>query len=246
MDIIKIMIVDDIKEIRNYFNSTIEKEDDMQVIASAGSGVEAVAVLKEKQPDVILLDIQMETKTAGIDFARFVNKKYPEIKIIILTIHDEDELLFQAYNAGVMDYIVKSSSVDQIVSSVRNVHENKLLLRPDVAEKIIGEFSKLRNQQKSMLFTLSILSKLTNSEFEVLCCIYEGNSYRDVAASRFVSQATIKSQVNSILKKFEMTRMKDIITLLKELDFYEILKSFKREGGDYTSDDYQRRRARFR
>ena len=226
MSPIKIMIVDDIKEIRDHFQTIVQKEEDMEVIATAASGVEAVHELQKQRPDVILLDIQMETKTAGIDFARFAQTKYPEIKIIILTIHNEDELLFQAYNAGVMDYIVKSSSTELIVNSIRNVHANQLLLRPEVAEKIVSEFSKLREQQRSLLFTLNILTKLTNSEFEVLRCLYEGNTYRDVAESRFVSQATIKSQVNSILKKFGMSRMKDIISLLEELRFYEMLNTF--------------------
>jgi DNA-binding NarL/FixJ family response regulator len=228
MNKIKIMIVDDINEIRDYFSSVVQKEPDMEVITTAISGVETIQKLKVNKPDVILMDIQMESKTAGIDATVYIRKKYPQIKIIILTINQEDELLFQAYDAGAMDYIIKSNPSDQIINAIRSVHANNLMLRPDVAKKIVSECNKLRSQQKVLINTLTILTRLTNSEFEVLKCIYEGNSYKTVAEARFVSQATIKTQVNSILKKFEMSRMKDVLSLLENLDFYEITKVFYR------------------
>ncbi len=223
---IKIFIVDDSKEICDYFCSIIRKEEDMEVTGVAYSGEETLKKIEIQQPDVILMDIQMESRTAGIDTALKIREKYPQIKIIILTIHKEDELLFQAYNAGVMDYIVKGHPSDQILNSIRNVYENKLMLRPDVAKKIVDEYNKLREQKEKLLYALTILTKLTNSEFEVLKSIYEGNTYRNIAKSRFVSYTTVKSQVNSILKKFDMARMKDVVELLHEIDFYEIIKSF--------------------
>ena len=224
MEKIKVMIVDDIQEIRDHFCKIISQEDGMEVVITANSGVSAMSALKNQIPDVILLDIQMETKTAGLDFARYAQKVFPQIKIIILTIHEEDELLFQAYNAGVMDYIMKSDSTEQVISSIRNVFQNKLMLRPDTAEKIVQEFSKLRSERNSFLFVLHFLTKLTNSEFEILKCVYEGQSYRNIAGSRYVSMSTIKTQVNSILRKFEKPRMKDIITLLDEVNFNEFVK----------------------
>ncbi len=123
-----------------------------------------------------------------------------------------------------MDYIVKTDSITQIINSIRNVYINKLMLRPDIAEKIIDEFTRMKTRQKSLLYTFNILSKLTNSEFEILKCFYEGNSYKTIAETRFVSQATIKSQVNSILKKFEMKSMKEVLKPLNLVNFSEFLK----------------------
>lgn len=220
---IKILIVDDIADIREYFQMILSKEPDMEVVGLASSGIEAFQKAKELNPDVILMDIQMETRTAGIDATNAIKYIVPDVRVIILTIHEEDEYLFQAYCAGVMDYIVKTDSISQILNSIRTVYANKLMLRPGVADKIIDEFTRLKTQQKSMIYILNIISKLTNSEFEILKCFYEGSSYKTISETRFVSQATIKSQVNSILKKFEMKNMKEVIKLLKQINFHEIL-----------------------
>ena len=224
MDKIRLMIVDDMTDIREYFNMILSKEPDITLIGQASSGIEAVQKARELKPDVILMDIQMETRTAGIDATIAIRASNPDIKIIILTIHEEDEYLFQAYCAGVMDYIVKTDSISQIINSIRTVYSNQLMLRPGIADKIIYEFSRLKSQQRSMLYILNIISKLTNSEFEILKCFYEGNTYKTISETRFVSPATVKSQVNSILKKFEMKSMKEVVRLLEQLDFDRIIK----------------------
>lgn len=224
MNKIKILIVDDMTDIREYFNMILSKEPDIEVVGLASSGIEAVQKARDLKPDVILMDIQMETRTAGIDATTVIKGMDPNVKIIILTIHEEDEYLFQAYCAGVMDYIVKTDSISQIINSIRTVFSNKLMLRPGIADKIIDEFSRLKTQQNSLIYILNIISKLTNSEFEILKCFYEGNTYKTISETRFVSPATVKSQVNSILKKFEMKTMKDVIKLLKQMNFNEIIK----------------------
>ena len=137
-------------------------------------------------------------------------------------------MLFQAFSVGAMDYIVKTDSISKIVSSIENVSRNQLQLRSDVATKIVSEFQRIQNERASLLYTLNILTKMTNSEFEVLCCIFNGNTYKEVAKTRFVSEATIKSLVNSILKKFEMKRMKDVIDLLNQVDFSQIAEMMQR------------------
>lgn len=224
MDKIKLLIVDDMTDIREYFKMILSKEPDMEVVGLASSGIEATQMARELKPDVILMDIQMETRTAGIDATNAIKSFNPEVRVIILTIHEEDEFLFQAYCAGVMDYIVKTNSISEILNSIRTVYANKLMLRPGVADKIIDEFARLKAQQNSMIYTVNLLSKLTNSEFEILKCYFEGNSYKTISETRFVSQATIKSQVNSILKKFEMKTMKDVVKILHHMNFAEIIK----------------------
>lgn len=224
MNKIKVIVVDDMLDIREYFSMILSKEPDMDIVGLASSGIEAIQKARETKPDVILMDIQMETRTAGIDAVKVIKSNDPDIKIIILTIHEEDEYLFQAYCAGVMDYIVKTNSITQILNSIRTVHTNELRLRPGVADKIIEEFTRLKENEGTMIYTLNIISKLTNSEYEILKCFYEGQSYKAISDTRFVSQSTVKSQVNSILKKFELKSMKEVVKLLKHLNFSEFIK----------------------
>jgi len=219
---IRILMADDNAEIRKYFREILGREPGFTIAGEAGSGEECVALARELRPDIILMDIQMETETAGIDATRAIHESLPECKIIILTIHSDDEMLFRAYSSGAMDFIVKTDSIAKIISSIEKVSQNQMQLRSDVAAKIVTEFQRIQNEHASMLYVMNILTKMTNSEFEVLCCIYNGDSYRDVAKTRFVSETTIKSQINSILKKFNMKRMKDVIAVLNKVDFSQL------------------------
>ncbi len=219
---IRILLADDNAEIRAYFRGILNREPNFTVVGEAESGRDCLMLATRERPDIILMDIQMETETAGIDATRIIHKTLPGCKIIILTIHSDDEMLFQAYSSGAMDYIVKTDSISKIVSSIEKVSQNQLQLRSDVATKIVTEFQRIQDEKASLLYILNILTKMTNSEFEVLCCIYNGDSYREVAKTRFVSEVTIKSQVNSILKKFEMKRMKDVIAVLNQVNFAQI------------------------
>ncbi|NLO10689.1 MAG: response regulator transcription factor [Clostridiales bacterium] len=223
MDKIKILIVDDMADIREYFQMILSREPDIEVIGTATSGIEAVQKTKDLMPDVILMDIQMETRTAGIDATNTIISANPDVKIIVLTIHEEDEYIFQAYCAGVMDYIVKTDSISQILNSIRTVYANKLMLRPGVANKIIDEFTRMKTQQTSMIYVLNIVSRLTNSEYEILKSFYQGGTYKSISETRYVSISTIKSQVNSILKKFEMKSMKEVVKLLKQINMSEFI-----------------------
>lgn len=223
MDKIKVIIVDDIADIREYFASILAKEPDMMLIGQAKSGAEAVKLAKELKPHVILMDIMMETPTSGLEATEKILADNPDIKIIILTIQEDDNLLFRAYCVGVMDYILKTDSVSYISNSIRNVYQNQLLLRPNVAQKIVGEFTRLKEQHKSIIYVFNMMSSLTNSEFEILCLFFNGSNSREIAKTRFVSSTTVKSQVNSILHKFKMKNMKEVVQLLKQMKFDDFM-----------------------
>ena len=222
---IRIMMADDSPEIRSYFANMISHEADMELAGTASSGAEAVQMARELRPDIILMDIQMETRIAGISASKQILTEFPETKIIILTILEDDDLLFQAYCAGVIDYIIKTDSISQILTSVRNAYHNQMILRPKYAEKIILELKRVREEQNDLLHGLNILTMLSNSEFEVLKCLYQGMNARQISESRYVSQGTVKSQIHSILKKFDMKSVSDVVRHLKTIRFDRIIET---------------------
>lgn len=222
MNKIRVVIADDMAKIRDYFSMILSSESDMEVIGTASSGAEAYRISMENKPDIVLMDVQMEAEMAGIDATQRLKQDLDGVKVIILTIHEEDEIIFKAYAAGAMDYIVKTSSIVDVITSIRNVYNNRLSLRPEYAEKIVGEFTRIKNEQKSMVYTLNIVSRLTNTEFEILKDVYAGKTYRQIAKQRSVEDVTIRSQVNRILKKFEKESMKEVLNLLKELRIFDI------------------------
>jgi len=218
---IRVMIVDDLKNIRDYFQMILENEPDMEVVATAESGVEAVNRFRETEPEVVLMDIQMETRIAGIEATVKIKEMNPDTKVIILTIHEEDEFLFRAYSAGAMDYIVKTNSVADILRSIRDASKNQLSLKPATAQKILNEYYRIKDNQSKMVQILNIVSRLTNSEYDVLKSAYDGYSYRTIAELRFVEEVTIRGHVTKILRKFNARSMKEVIRTLKEISFFE-------------------------
>jgi DNA-binding NarL/FixJ family response regulator len=220
----KILIVDDLINIREYFEMIISNEKDMTVLGTAGSGAEAVRMAEQLSPDIVLMDIQMETNTAGIEAIKKIKRMNEKIKIIVLTIHEEDELLFKAYSAGAKAYIIKTDSVADIITSIRGAFNDTLSLKPQDANKILKEFSRLSNMQDDMMSVIKIVSNLTVSEYEIVKAVYEGKKYRQIAQERFVEEVTIRGHVNKILKKFKKRRMKDVVRLLREFQFFESWK----------------------
>ena len=222
---IRVMMADDSPEIRSYFSNIISHEEDMELAGTASSGVEAVRMARELRPDIILMDIQMETRVAGISASQQILTEFPGTKIIILTILEDDDLLFQAYCAGVIDYIIKTDATDRILTSIRNAYKNQLILRPEYAEKIIDELKRVREEQHSLLYSLNTLSRLSNSEFEVLKSLYQGLNARQISEERFVSLGTVKTQIHSILQKFGFKSVSEVVRKLHEINFDYIIDS---------------------
>ena len=228
MNRIRIIMADDNPEICSYFSGILSREEDMELVGTAASGAKAVQLARRTKPDIVLMDIQMETRTAGITASRQIIAELPDTKVIILTILEDDELLFQAYCAGVIDYIIKTDAADQILTSIRNAYRNQLILRPQYAEKIIDELKRVSEEQVSLLYSLNVLTKLSNSEFEVLKSLYQGMNARQISEERFVSLGTVKTQIHSILKKFGMKSVIEVVRQLHIIHFDSIAESMNR------------------
>ena len=208
---IRLVIVDDMPDIRNYLAEELAAaSEQFSVVGAAEDGTEAVKLVDSLLPDVVLMDIQMKTRT----------ERHPDIKCIALTIHEDDELIFQAYLAGAADYIIKTRSIDTIKNSILAVVNNRLLLRPEVGQRLIQEYQRVQNQENRMKETMQVMLKINTTEYEILRMACAGMSYKQMARERYVEETTIRSQINHILKKFQKNRMKDVVALLNELHIF--------------------------
>lgn len=218
---IRLVIVDDMPDIRNYLAEELAAaSEQFSVVGAAEDGTEAVKLVDSLLPDVVLMDIQMKTRTEGIYAIRIIHERHPDIKCIALTIHEDDELIFQAYLAGAADYIIKTRSIDTIKNSILAVVNNRLLLRPEVGQRLIQEYQRVQNQENRMKETMQVMLKINTTEYEILCMACAGMSYKQMARERYVEETTIRSQINHILKKFQKNRMKDVVALLNELHIF--------------------------
>lgn len=220
---IKVLIAEDMEPIRRKYVKIINGSEDLEVVSDVGSGEEAVEQAKEKKPDVILMDIEMETPDAGIRATQSILQDNPDVRIIILTVYEEDELIFTAFQLGVCDYILKNASQEEIIRSIHNAYENNCPLRPEIASRILGEFKRVRSYETSFLYAVNIVSSLTTTELEILGLLLEGKSRREVCSLRQVEMSTVKTQIHNILQKFDKTSMDEVIDLINKMNLNDFI-----------------------
>lgn len=209
---IKVLIAEDMEPIRKRYVNVLNSDPNIEVIGDVATGSTACELAFSLKPDVILMDIEMESKDAGIRATGQILSKLPNVKIIILTVYEEDEMIFSAFQLGACDYILKISQNEDIINGVIGAYHNQSPIRPEIASKIRNEFKRVKTYESSFLFMLNILSTLTPRELDTLNLLINGHTKKEVCQLRCVEMSTVKSQVHSILKKFKKRNISDIIT----------------------------------
>lgn len=222
---IRVCICDDAEYVCDIISEHLKSAEDIDVIGFAHDSEEVLELVSEK-PDILLLDIQMENDTAGIDCIPDILEKSPGTKIIMLTSFDNEDYIYSAMINGAVDYVVKDDVVERIVPKIRNIHNNINDFDNETVRKFVNKAREFASNHVSCLYLVNILIKLSNNEYEILKAIYNGETYSDIAKSRFIEEITVRSTVSRILKKFNMKTMKDVIVALKETQVFELMDKF--------------------
>ena len=220
---IKILIAEDTEPLRRLYKKIINAAPDMKVVADTDTGKDAVTLTLQTQPDVILMDIEMETPDAGLRAVESILGAKQNPKIIILTVYEEDELIFTAFRLGVIDYLIKNAPPQEILESIRNAYLNQSPLRPELASKILGEFKRVKTYETSFLFAVDIVSSLPPTELQLLRLLLDGKSRREICALRHVEMSTVKTQINHILKKFGKKSVEEVTAMISSLNLYDLI-----------------------
>ena len=209
---IRVLICDDHALFRRGLVMVLESEDGIEVVAEAEDGEDAIAKAAETAPDVILMDVRMP-KMSGIDATRAIADVVPAAKILMLTVSDEEEDLYEAVKAGATGYLLKEISIEEVANAIRAVITGQSLISPSMASKLLSEFNNLAKaaQQKVMA------PKLTDRELQVLKLVAQGLSNREVAEQLFISENTVKNHVRNILEKLHLhSRMEAVVYAVRE------------------------------
>lgn len=220
---IRVLIAEDMEPIRQLYAKIISSADDMEIVADVGTGEMAVKKALEYHPDVILMDIEIEKKDAGLRAVEEIYHAGLNPKIIILTVYEEDEMIFTAFQLGVCDYLLKNAPQEEVLTSIRNAYHNNSPLRPELATKILGEFKRVKSYETSFLFAVNIVSSLTQTELELLRLLLDGKSRREICALRHVEMSTVKTQVHNILKKFGKKSIDEVASLIQSMNLYDFI-----------------------
>ena len=233
---IRVMIAEDMEPIRRLYRKFIDAAEDMTVVGEAATGAEAVEIAGQVRPDVILMDIEMETKDAGLRAMRSLDEAGVSAKVIILTVYEEDDLIFTAFQLGACDYVMKNAPEEDVLRSIRDAAGGTSPLRPELASKILGELRRVRSYETSFLYAVNIVSALTDTELETLRLTLDGMSRREICAARGVEMSTVKSQIHSLLRKFNRKSMDEVVALIEELHLQDLIPTLgSSRGGSESS-----------
>lgn len=222
MEKIKILLCDDMDYTCKYFTIILSKEEDFEIVGMTNNHESCMAMIESTHPDVVLLDIQMSSEDDGIVILEEIKEKHPEIKVIMLTIHEDDEMIFRALSGGACDFLLKSSEEKIIFDSIRSAYNGITSINPCIAQKLLSQCQKMKKRQKEAIHFINSVAQLTSTEYQILRLVYDGYSYSDIANQRFVADVTIRTQVNKILKKFGAKNMKELIKQLKDAQIFDM------------------------
>jgi DNA-binding NarL/FixJ family response regulator len=195
---IRVAVVDDQDVVRSGFAALLKTQPDFEVVGVAGDGVEAVALCREQQPDVVLMDVRMP-KMDGIEATRRIVEEVGEAtRVLVLTTFDLDEYVYDALGAGASGFLLKDATAEALFDAVRVVAAGNALLSPRVTRRLIGEFARLRPK---LPVRPAALSELTPRETEVLRHVAEGLSNAEIAERLVVAEETVKTHVSRMLMK---------------------------------------------
>ncbi len=216
---IRIIVAEDIKIMRENLVEILTAEKDMVVVGEASSGEQVVELVEKVACDIVLLDIDMETGTAGIEAARQILTFNTKVKLIFLTVQEDEDIIIDAMGVGAADYVTKTLDCKNVIEHIRHVMKGKIVLETMVQKILNNEFFRMkRNQQDSVDFIKKIML-LTQSENQIIACLLKGMKVNDIAESRYVEVVTIKKQITNLLRKMNCRRTKELTELLR---FYKI------------------------
>jgi two-component system response regulator NreC len=204
---VRLLIADDHKIFRQGIKKLLEEEQDLQVVGEAADGREVVKKATELKPDIILMDIAMANLN-GLEATKQIKKVLPESKIIMLTMHKNEEYVLQSFQAGASGYILKEGAVEELVSAIRSIYADKSFLSPTVSKTLVDAYLRKMETGK----TETPFDLLTDREREVLQLIAEGFTNREVAKQLFISVKTVEAHRAHIMQKLNIH---DIAKLVK-------------------------------
>lgn len=209
---IKILIADDHAVVREGTRQILEREPDLNVVAEAADGEEAVKLAGQFKPDVAIIDISMP-RVDGIEATKQIKKLYPSVAVLILTAYSDDQFIFSLLEAGAAGYLLKSIRGRELIDAVRAVHAGESVLHPTIARKVLNRFAPAAGKVQKEKTT----ETLSEREMEVLKLASRGLSNQDIATELCLSLRTVQAHLGHIFNKLQVSsRTEAVVRALKE------------------------------
>jgi two-component system, NarL family, response regulator DevR len=191
----EILLVDDHEVVRLGLKSLLEHSDKFQVVAEAGTAKEAIRLVEEYQPDVVLMDIRLPG-VSGIEACQEITERWPDVRVVILTSYAEDDMLFSAIRAGASGYVLKQIGAEGLITAIEAACRGEALLDPAVTQRVFQEVRRAVKEEEAAAF-----ANLSQQEKHVLALVSGGRTNREIAEALFLGEGTVRNYVSSILSK---------------------------------------------
>jgi len=211
---LRVMVVDDHALFRRGLEMVLQQEPDLDLVGEASDGAEAVERVPELMPDVVLMDVRMPRRS-GIEAAGQIKELLPHVKILMLTISDEEADLYDAIKAGASGYLLKEIPIEEVADAIRSVWQGQSRISPSMASKLLTEFANMSKGAEDR--PQMPAPRLTDREMEVLKLVAQGMNNRDIAKELFISENTVKNHIRNILEKLHLhSRMEAVVYAVRE------------------------------
>lgn len=203
----KIIIADDHAIVRSGFSMILNFQEDMEVIAMAADGIEAYQMVAKHQPDVLLLDLSMPPGESGLVATGKIKEDFPETKILVLTMHDDEEYLFHVLKNGASGYMLKSAPDEELLQAIRVIYNGGTYIHPKMATSLVRELvNKDHKVKESDPFEL-----LSKREIEVLPLVAKGYGNKEIAQKLFISVKTVEAHKAKIMEKLQLKSRPELV-----------------------------------
>jgi DNA-binding NarL/FixJ family response regulator len=200
MDKIKVMLVEDHVLVREGTRELLDREEDIEVVAEAGNGEEAIWLANARLLDVIVMDVAMP-KLNGLEATGQIKATSPEVAVLVLTAYDDDEYIFAFLEAGAAGYLLKDASADDLVKGIRAVYAGESVLHPAVTRKVIDYFARRATKRHAAEREVSAPVRLSERELEVLGLAARGMTNREIGGELFISARTVQVHLSNTFSK---------------------------------------------
>ena len=197
---IKVLIVDDQELFRESLKVVLSVSDNIRVTDAVSGVAQALKSAEQDRPDVVLMDMRMPG-TDGVEGTRVFKKRWPEIKIIVLTTFDDDDYIFGALKNGASSYLLKGSSISKLSESIRIAYEDGAIITPAVATKVINQFSQMAQGSSRLQVDKEAVKDISKSEWQIIQTVGSGMSNKEIAQELSLSEGTVRNSISNILFK---------------------------------------------